>query len=254
MTPLSLTFYLGSALVPVADRLAASIGERLGTVVEFDPDATDSERRAAIDDPKPGFVWLCGLDTVLRQQDGRLGASIIGAPVFPGRERPVYDSVIVASDRWSGPGVADFEGGVLAINQPESWSGHHAVRALLQTRGLRRPMFRRFVVTGSHEASIDALLAGDADCAAIDDTVWQARVARDPRAAALRIVDRTDAWPAPPFSLVDGLAPDLAADARKAILDVTVPGLEAIAPASDADYAVFHDGLAASRALPWSSP
>jgi hypothetical protein len=54
--------------------------------------------------------------------------------------------------------------------------------------------------------------------------------------------------------LVDGLAPDLAADARKAILDVTVPGLEAIAPASDADYAVFRDGLAASRALPWSSP
>ena len=115
-------------------------------------------------------------------------------------------------------------------------------------------VFGRILVTGSHEASIDALLDGRADCAAIDETVWDARVARDPRTATLRVIDRTAPWPAPPFSLVDGLDKGLAAATREVLLTAPVDGLESIAPASDADYLVFRDGLAASRSLPWPSP
>lgn len=254
MVRLAFTFYLGPALVRVAEGIAATIGERLGMPVDFDPEATDAERRAALDRPPAGILWLCGLDTVLRQDDGRLDASIVAAPVFPGRTGPVYDSVIVASERWTGSGVGALAGATLAINEPESWSGHHALRAHLVSLGLPRPNFGRIIVSGSHEASIDALLDGAADCAAIDDTVWTARVARDPRTGALRVIDRTEPWPAPPLSLVGGLDPLLAAATEHALLDVTVPGLEAIAPASNADYAVFRDGLAASRSLSWASP
>lgn len=254
MTRLAFTFYLGSALIPVADRLAATLGERLGIGVDFDRDATDAERRAALDQPHAGLLWLCGLETVMRQDDGRLEAAIIGAPVFPGRVTPVYDSVIVAAQRWGGTGLADLEGATLAINQPDSWSGHHALRAHLERRGLRESMFGRVVVTGSHEASIDALIRGDADCAAIDETVWADRVVRDPLTAGLRPLDRTDPSPAPPFSLVNGIDRGLGAALQEALVSVTVPGLEAIAPASDADYTVFRDGLAASRSLAWPSP
>jgi phosphonate transport system substrate-binding protein len=254
MTRLAFTFYLGSALVPVADRLAAALGDRMGIGVDFDRNATDSDRRTALDRPRPGVLWLCGLETVMRQDDGRLEASIIGAPVFPGRTTPVYDSVIVAAERWGGTGLADLEGATLAINQPDSWSGHHALRAHLDRRGLRESRFGRVVVTGSHEASIDALIRGDADCAAIDETVWAGRVARDPLTARLRPLDRTDPSPAPPFSLVSGLDAGLGVALQEALVSVTIPGLEAIAPASDADYAVFRDGLAASRSLAWLSP
>jgi phosphonate transport system substrate-binding protein len=254
MVRLSLTFYLGSALVPVADRLAATMGERLGIPVEFDPRATDAERQAALDRPTAGIVWLCGLETILRQQDGRLEASIVGAPVFHGRTTPVYDSVMVVTERWSTSRLQDLAGATLAINQPDSWSGHHALRAHLVALGIGRPLFDRILATGSHEASIDALLDGRADCAAIDETVWAARVARDPRTATLRVIDRTAPWPAPPFSLVDGLDHGLAAATREALLTSQVQGLESIAPASDADYAVFRDGLAASRSLAWPSP
>jgi hypothetical protein len=48
--------------------------------------------------------------------------------------------------------------------------------------------------------------------------------------------------------------PRLDAAVREALLHAAVPGLEAVAPASDADYAVFRDGLAASRSLAWMSP
>ena len=254
MVALSLTFYLGSALVPVAKGLATSLSERLATPIDFDEDATDAARRAALDGSLPGLVWLCGLETVLRQDDGRLAASIVGAPVFPGHDAPVYDSVIVASQRFAGSSLTDLEGATLAINQPDSWSGHHALRAHLARHGVHAPPFGHVVETGSHEASIDALLVGDADCASIDETVWAARVARDPRASSLLILERTDPQPAPPFSLVDGLDAGLASALRDALVSVPVPGLQAIDAVSDADYAVFRDGLAASRSLAWPTP
>ena len=254
MHRLSLTFYLGTALEPVAAGVATVMSERLGIPVDFERGADPPARRAALDRPAPGIAWLCGLETVLRQDDGRLAASIVGAPVFPGHSEPVYDSVIVASAGWGGTGLSDLAGATLAINERDSWSGHHALRAHLLRRGLGQPLFGRMVVTGSHEASIDALIRGEADCASIDETVWDARVARDPRAAMLRPLDRTDPSPAPPFSIVHGLDTGLSAAIQDALPSVTVSGLSAIAPASDADYAVFRDGLAASRSLAWRSP
>ena len=115
-------------------------------------------------------------------------------------------------------------------------------------------MFGRMVVTGSHEASIDALIHGEADCASIDETVWDARFARirGQRRCARSIAPTPS--PAPPFSIVHGLDTGLSAAIRDALPSVTVSGLTAIAPASDAEYAVFRDGLAASRSLAWGSP
>lgn len=253
MVGLALTFYLGRSLAPVAGDVAATLGERLGIPVAFDPTATDEERRAALDDPAPGIVWMCGLETVLRQADGRLAASIIGAPVFPGRNAPVYDSVIVTSGSAAAT-LDDLQGRALAINQPDSWSGHHALRAHLHRIGLRHARFGQIVVTGSHEASIDAVIDGAADVAAIDDTVWTARISRDPAAAALCVIDRTETWPAPPFSATDATDAGLREAIRDALPAVAVPGLAAIKHASDSDYAVFRDGLALSRSLPWPSP
>ena len=254
MTRLSLTFYMGSALIPVAKQLASTLGERLETSVDFDEGASDAERRAALDLAPPGVVWLCGLETVVRQDDGRLPAAIVAAPIFPGHHAAVYDSVIVATERWGGAGLDDLDGATLAINQSGSWSGHHALRAHLARRGLRQPILGRVVETGSHEASIDALLGGKADVAAIDETVWVARLGRDPGAATLRTIGRTAPQPAPPFSIVAGLDRGLDAALREALLMASVPGLEGIAPASDAEYAVFRDNLAASHSLDWPAP
>jgi ABC-type phosphate/phosphonate transport system substrate-binding protein len=114
--------------------------------------------------------------------------------------------------------------------------------------------FERITITGSHEASIDAVIDGTADIAAIDDTVWTARIARDPDAAALRVIDRTETWPAPPFSVTGITDGGLREAIRDALPQAVVPGLVAIERVSDADYAVFREGLAVSRSLPWSSP
>jgi hypothetical protein len=166
----------------------------------------------------------------------------------------VYDSVIVAAAGWGGADLSDLAGATLAINERDSWSGHHALRAHLLRRGLGQPLFGRMVVTGSHEASIDALIRGEADCASIDETVWDARVARDPRAAMLRPLDRNRSESGP--ALLDRARPRHRAQCRHRGCLAERDGLGAcsIAPASDADYAVFRDSLAASRSLAWRSP
>jgi hypothetical protein len=46
-----------------------------------------------------------------------------------------------------------------------------ALGAHLLRRGLGQPLVGGRS-TGSHEASIDALIRGDADCGSIDETVW----------------------------------------------------------------------------------
>jgi hypothetical protein len=68
------------------------------------------------------------------------------------------------------------------------------------------------------------------------------------------LLERTDAQPAPPFSVVHGADLGLEAALRDALVGASVGGLAGIAPASDADYAVFRDNLAASRSLDWPSP
>ena len=57
MERLSLTFYLGTALEPVAAGVATAMSERLGIPVDFERGADPLARRAALDRPAPGIAW-----------------------------------------------------------------------------------------------------------------------------------------------------------------------------------------------------
>jgi ABC-type phosphate/phosphonate transport system substrate-binding protein len=88
------------------------------------------------------------------------------------------------------------------------------------------------------------LLAGEAEVAAIDHTVWEHRLARDAELARLYVVGKTRDWPAPPFSLHRRIEPK----ARERIVDAlsraVIPGLTRIVPVSDADYDLIRQGMA----------
>jgi ABC-type phosphate/phosphonate transport system substrate-binding protein len=250
VTSVALGFYLGEALRPVADAIARGLGQRLGIDVSFDATGSDADLRHAIEQGVPGVWWLCGLQT-LELQDRARDLVMVAAPVFHGQPGPVYHSVLVVGASRRVRTLADLAGTVLAINEPGSWSGHHALRAMLAERGVREPLFRDVLVTGTHTGSIDALLSGSADIAAIDHTVWTDRLARDTAVASLRVLGRTADWPAPPFSISGGLEPGLARAIREGLVDLRPPGLDAIVVASERDYQPLRTGMAASRSLAW---
>lgn len=57
-------------------------------------------------------------------------------------------------------------------------------------------------MTGSHRASLGALVDRACDVASVDVTVWKHTLLERPEAVSeLRVIDRTADWPAPPFSL-----------------------------------------------------
>jgi len=98
---------------PRGEAASCDAQRELETSVDFDDNATDADRRAALDEAPPGIVWLCGLETVVRQDDGRLPASIVAAPIFLGHSTAVYHSVVVATERWDGMALHDLDGATL---------------------------------------------------------------------------------------------------------------------------------------------
>ncbi|MEX1173132.1 MAG: PhnD/SsuA/transferrin family substrate-binding protein, partial [Chloroflexota bacterium] len=226
---LNLVTYLGAVTTPIAAELADAVSAAGGLDMRFDAAAPRRDRLALIDAGEAHVLWACGLLTVERLAAGSLDAEIVAAPVFPGERSPVYRSMIVARRSLGATSLDDLAGARLAINEPSSWSGHHALRAHLAALGRTGPFFGAVRVTGGHDASVDALLEGTADAAAIDHTIWDDRRARDRRADdELVVVDRTRDWPAPPFSVSRALAPEVRDAVSAALVAARPRGLEAI--------------------------
>lgn len=248
--------YLGPNTSDPVRILAGYLSAELGVEVATDLDLAYDSRLDLITSGGVDLVWMCGLLTVDLIDSGRLDADIVAAPVFAGADGPTYRSVVLVGSSAPHLTLADLEGGRLVINEEGSWSGHHALRAHLPPT--RSPFFGSVVESGSHLESVRMVVEGEADCAAVDDTVWRHLLGRKPGLVErLRVVEATPAWPAPPFSVGTGadrrLAPALVAvfgDGATAEA-LRRAGLDDIRPAADADYDPIRRAARASRALLW---
>jgi len=85
----------------------------------------------------------------------------------------------------SGP-LDELAGHRIGCNDPISLSGHHALRFEIERRGGDPDAFADLVFTGGHDASLDAVAAGELDAAVIDSVVRTRRIRTDPTIASLR--------------------------------------------------------------------
>jgi ABC-type phosphate/phosphonate transport system substrate-binding protein len=100
-------------------------------------------------------------------------------------------------------------------------------------------MFGGTVLSGSHVASINAVVRGDADVAAIDDSVWSWLESRG-QPQGLRVIDQTPEWPAPPLVFGSALSEPDAERVQTLLRRLEpgqVPGLDRFEPARRIDYA-----------------
>lgn len=221
---------LAENTVPMLDDLCVHLGAATGREVVM----VDGAAEGAVD--AADLVWGCGYLLCELIDAGRLDAQIVAAPVFPGQVAPVYHSVIVTG-RDGIASLADARGGRLAINEPISWSGHHALVEHLGRSKMDASVFTSVVETGSHAASVDAVADGTADLASIDHTVWDWMVAGGRVPAHVRVVDRTRDWPAPPFAARHAAVErSPLVGALLALPPGAVDGLTAVARATRATY------------------
>jgi len=245
--------FLGLNTVPIVRRLGDELTAELGIDLAGELAPSWADFMAAIDDGTLQVAWLCGLATTELIDSGRFDAEIVAAPVFPGETGPVYRSVVVARREAGATSLEDLAGSRLAINSTGSWSGYHALRLHLAEAGRFDAFFGSVVETGGHGASIDRVVAGEADCAAIDCSVWDDGVAvGDARMGELTVVTRTRDHPAPPFSVSRALDPDVRrAIAAGLVRSARAAGLEAIAPACDADYDPLRRAMTFAAPVAW---
>jgi ABC-type phosphate/phosphonate transport system substrate-binding protein len=243
--------YLGANTVPIAREISARLSHDLGS--ELDHVAPDSwtDVTDAIDTGSGWLFWMCGLATVELTDAGRLDAEIVAAPVFRGEPGPVYRSIVVTRSESEARSIDDLAGACLAVNGTSSWSGYHALRAHFAEAGKFGAFFGSVVPTGSHLASIDRLLAGEVDCAAIDSSVWADRSEQDARFGSLRVLTTTRDWPAPPFALSRKIDV-MRREAIVASLTRRPPGgLEAIVPATTKAYDTIRDAMTLAARVAW---
>ena len=180
-------------------------------------------------DSKLLLAQACGYPLV-SQPD--LALRVIGIPVYdapdcdPGQHR----SYIVTRRDDSGAGLTSYLGRRAAINSADSNSGCNLFRAAIADVADGRPFFGEVGETGSHRASVGALIRGDADIAAIDAVTFAALHRDEPHVTAgLRVVAMTPSSPAPPFVTRRSTSAGTVAALRIALAEVIAD--PALAPA-----------------------
>lgn len=141
--------------------------------------------------------WTCGAPYV--QDSESAGQQLIAVPLF--NKKPTYHSLILTRSNRTEKTLADFKNGVLAYSDPRSNSGFLSPKYALHNQGIDiNEHFRLLLNTGSHEGSIEALIDGLVDVAAIDEYVWVSYLKLHPEAnKTLHELERMGPFPFTPI-------------------------------------------------------
>ncbi|MCC7218245.1 MAG: phosphate/phosphite/phosphonate ABC transporter substrate-binding protein [Burkholderiales bacterium] len=141
------------------------------------------------------FAWICGFPYVLHAREFRL----LAVPVW--RERPLYQSYLIAGVGSSVTGLSGLRGRSFAFSDPLSNSGYLYVRYLLARQQLHSDdFFGRSFFAHSHPNVVEAVAEGLADAGAVDGYVWEVLAEVMPALTArTRIVQRSPEFGFPPL-------------------------------------------------------
>lgn len=101
--------------------------------------------------------------------------SLITTPVYDidGCSGPYHNSRLVCRVDDQRQTLSEFSGATVAINEPNSQSGHQAMKSALTAASVSAPFFSKGIVSGAHRQSIQLVADGQADICAIDPVSWQ---------------------------------------------------------------------------------
>jgi phosphonate transport system substrate-binding protein len=154
----------------------------------------------------PSFIWLRDLQPPPVELLGVL-------PVFDDERnqgQPVYFCDIVVRNDGPIHAFSELEGGSWAYNDACSLSGYYSLLNKLAESDLDERFFDNIFCSGSHLDSIEAVLGGEADAAAIDSNVLRMRLREVPvLRSKLRVIESWGPFPIQPLVVRSALATDL---------------------------------------------
>ena len=160
----------------------------------------------------PSFVWLRNLRPPPAELLGVL-------PMFDDERnqgRPVYFCDVVVRNNAPIQAFSELEGDSWAYNDSCSLSGYYSLLNKLAESGTDESFFDNVFCSGSHLNSIEAVLSGKADAAAIDSNVL--RIQAPTLREELRVIESWGPYPIQPVVVSSALDPELKKRLRAAFL------------------------------------
>lgn len=204
--------------------VARFIENRIRILTQFITGVPWQECERMFDTGAVHILWLCGLPHVYKTDRDVSGAELLAVPIPLGeryQDRPVYFSDVVVRHDRPHRSFADLRGGSWAYNERRSHSGFNVVRAYLAELGERDHFFSAVVESGAHSTSLEMVLTGRVDGAAIDSTVLEWLIeGRQGIADKIRVIDTLGPSPIPPWVISRQVPEQLRTRIRTLLLDM----------------------------------
>lgn len=187
----------------IVSAVSAFLSEKLDIAVQAVEDIDWQERIRQVADGRIDVGWVCGsyYSRLVARDNPRvelLVAPVMAQPRYQGQ--PVYYSDVVVRADSAFETFEDLRGARFAYNEPGSVSGYWTMRYHLSTLGEAGGFFGRISGSGGHVNSLGMILRGEIDTAAIDSTVLDVELEKNPDLAhRIRIVEVLGPTPIPPW-------------------------------------------------------
>ncbi len=216
-------------------------------------------REEGVDPGRASITQICGypLQTVYR---GRF--TLLGTPCYgvPGCDGPAHRAFVVVPAGSTTERIPDLRGRNFAVNSMQSNTGMNLPRHFLAPFAEGKRFFNRVIVTGSHRASVGAVISGHADAAAIDCVTFALHAEYEPAVIrSLRVLAHTSASPSIPFVTARTTGHAAVGAMRRALMHLSARAdfapvrhalrIDRIEAVCEADYEVVLDYQAESAAL-----
>ena len=209
----------------IVEAVVGYLDDELEGPVALVGDRPWQERQRLLDTGDIQMAWICGLPYARRADKPAPRIELVAAPVMRGpryEDRPIYFSDVVVRRDSGFRTFDDLRGASWAYNEPDSHSGYNVVAHHLVTLGETWDYFGRVVEAGSHQASLGMILDGGIDASAIDSTVLELELEKDPTMESrLRVIETLGPSPIPPWVILRSVP-----EARREAVRETLIGME----------------------------
>jgi phosphonate transport system substrate-binding protein len=169
-------------------------------------------------------AFICGLPYVRMTSQYNCPVELLAAPVLIGKRylhRPIYFSDVIVRNESPYTCFDDLRGCVWAYNERASHSGCNLVCYSLLERGKSPDYFGETVKSDSHLRSLEMVLEGQVDAAAIDSHLLDVLRSRDVKLAArLRVVDMLGPSSIPPVVISKRVAKEIKCRIQQALITI----------------------------------
>ena len=208
----------------VCREIAGYVSRRANIEVSFVGDIPWPERERQLNGGNIQIGWICGLPYVRQADQIDSTIELLAAPVMLDERyqgRPIYFSDVVVRQDSPVQTFADLQGATWAYNEPGSQSGYNVTRYYLARLGHAAGYFGRVVRAGAHQMALQMVLNGDVNASAIDSTVLEFELQRQPQIARqIRIIDTFGPSPVPPWVIQKSVPEPLKQALRQLLVEM----------------------------------